>query len=86
MKIRDAAQLQTFDQFVLDVSGGMLQGLDRVGLFLRVFRPDAYVHPRVLHVRLHADFADADVSFKAGVFQFADEHGVQFVSDFFADP
>jgi hypothetical protein len=39
----------------------------------------------MLHVRLNADFADANVAFEARVFQLADEHGVEFVGDFLAD-
>jgi hypothetical protein len=35
-------------------------------------------------VLLHADFVGDDHSFKARVFELADEHGVDFVSDFFA--
>jgi hypothetical protein len=38
----------------------------------------------VLHVRLHADFAYADIALEARIFQFAGEHGIDFMGDFFA--
>jgi len=61
----------------------MFKSLDRVGLlFAGALHVDK--HARVLHVWLNADFASHHHAFQSRVFQFAREHGVDFVRDLLA--
>src|ERR1700688_539748 len=70
MQFGDAAQLQAFDQFAADVTGGMLQSFYSAGLLL-IGAVHADENAGVLHVLLHADFVGDDHAFETGVFELA---------------
>ena len=84
VEIGQTPELKALDEFMANKAGSVLESLDGVGLFLGVFGADAHEDAGVLHVRLYADFADADIAFEARVLEFADKHGVDFVGDFLA--
>jgi len=84
VEVGQAAQLKALDELVADEAGSVFKRLDGVGLLFGVFGADTDEDAGVLHVGLHADFADADIAFEARVFEFAGKHGIDFVSDFFA--
>src|SRR6516164_10496053 len=80
----EAPHLETLNQLVANVSRGVFEGLDRVGLFLAFFRAHAHEDPCVFHVRLHPDSAYTDIPFKAGIFQLSSKHGINLVGNLFA--
>jgi len=84
MEIGNAAQLETLENFVADVVGGVFESLD--GAFLFGFGASgADVDAGVTAIGRETDFVDDDGDFKARVLEFAGQHGVDFVGDFLAD-
>src|SRR5580692_2316838 len=83
MELRQPPELQPLDEFAPDESRSMFQRLDRIAL---LFGGPLHVdeHACVLHVRLHAHFADHYHAFEPRILQLTREHGVYFVSDLFA--
>ena len=85
MQFRQPAKLQPFDQLAPDKPEACSSALiASVCSFADALYVDE--HARVLHIRLHAHFADHHHAFKARIFQLSREHGVDFVSDFLAHP
>ncbi len=83
-KFGGAAELEAFAELVADEAGGGGEGFDGVPLF--VFGAhDADVDPGLLEVGRHADFADRREDGEARVFEFAGEHGGDFLADFAGD-
>jgi hypothetical protein len=84
MEFGNAAELQAFDNFVTDEVGGVFQSFDGAFLF-GLGAACAYQDPGVAHILRDEDLIDDDGNFQARVLEFAGEHGVDFVGDFFAD-
>src|SRR5579859_1075480 len=85
VKFRQAAHLQTLDELVANITGRMFERFDGAIPFLGIAGTHNDKYARVLHVRLNANFAHADVAFEARIFQLAGKHGVNFVGDLLAD-
>jgi hypothetical protein len=79
-----AAELQPFTELVADEAGGGGEGFDGGPLFiLRAW--DADVNFGLLQVLRHAHFGDGREVGEARVFEFAGEHGADFLEDFSRD-
>ena len=84
MEIRSTPQLQPLGDFVTNESCGMVESVD--GAFFFFFRTsygDKYLC--VTHIWSDTHFADDNGTLETRVFEFAGEHGVDFVRYFFAD-
>src|SRR5215831_18860325 len=64
---------------------GVFEGLDGALLFL-LATSHSDEDTRVAAIWGEADFVHHDGNLQTGIFQFASEHGIDFVGDFFADP
>jgi len=78
----DAAQLQAFDQFAADIASGVFQSFYSAVCSSSV--PSTLTKSGVLHVLLARGLRWRRPYLPGGVFQLSDEHGIDFVSDFFA--
>jgi hypothetical protein len=84
-KFGGAAELETLAELVADEAGGGGEGFDGVPLF--VFGAhDADVDLGLFEVGRHAHFGDGGEDGETRVFQFAGEHGADFLADFAGDP
>jgi hypothetical protein len=84
MEIGNASELKALENFVTDEAGCVFESLDGASL-LCFGTASADEDSRVAAIGRNADLVDNDGDFKAWVFKFAGEHGVDFVGDFFAD-
>ena len=79
-----AAELEPFTELVADEAGGRGEGFDG-GLLFILGAHDADVNFGLLQVRRHAHFGDGGEVGEARVFEFAGEHGADFLEDFSGD-
>ena len=84
VEIGYATQLQAFKDFVADEADGVFESLDGAFLFfLGTARADE--NPGIAAVRRQTDFVDDYGNLEPWVFEFAGQHGVDLMGDFFAD-
>ena len=84
VEIGHATQLQTFEDFVTDEADGVFESLN--GAFLLFLgAPRADENAGISAVGRQADFVDDHGNFEPRVFQFAGQHGIDLMGDFFAD-
>ena len=84
VEFRYPAKLEALEDLVTDEADSVFEGLD--GAFLFFFgAARADEDAGIAAVRREADFIDHDRDFQARILEFAGQHGVDFMGDFFAD-
>ena len=84
VEIGYATQLQAFKDFVADEADGVFESLDGAFLFF-LGTAGGYENAGVAAVGRQADFIDDHRNLEPWIFEFAGQHGVDLMGDFFAD-
>lgn len=84
VEIGQTAKLEALENLVADKTHSVLEGFNGALLLLfRAARSDK--DARVPAIRSKTDFVDHNGNFQTRIFELAGKHGIDFMSDFFAD-